>query len=68
MDIHENYLSVSTTSTSGGVYIFDISTPREPVQIEFKRGLGYVYKVKFYDGELYVASREQGVMRFGIRD
>ena len=68
VDIFENYLAVG--SRAGGLYLFDISTPYDPVLLQRLRlsDIGFVNMVKFcsFDGNLYVASREQGLVRFEI--
>ena len=64
IDINNNLLALS--SNSGGVYLYDISEGANPKLISRNRELGFVYQVKFYEDELYVASREYGVIRFKI--
>lgn len=62
-----NLLAVG--SGSGGVYLYDISTPANPILIDRLRysDIGYVNKVLFYDNELYVASRDSGILRYQIQ-
>ena len=64
IDISGNLLALS--SNSGGVYLYDITEGDNPKLITRNRNLGYVYQVKFFEDELYVASREYGVIRFQI--
>ncbi len=66
VDISGNYLALG--SETGGVYLFDISNPRNPVQKDRKtmNQVGYIFKVQFFNNDLYIASRDKGVMRFSV--
>jgi hypothetical protein len=67
IDIHNNHLAVA--SNTGGLYIYDISDILSPKLLERKlmSEIGYLYKVQFYQDDLYVASRDKGVIRYSFK-
>jgi len=65
LDICDDILALS--SNSGGIYLFNITNPSNPKLITRDANYGYVYKVRFYEKDLYVASREHGVIRFEVK-
>ena len=66
LDLSDRYLALGTSN--GGVYLFDISSPANPKLLDRLRfnQVGYLFKVKFYRNELFVASREFGIIRIRI--
>ncbi|MBN2016758.1 MAG: hypothetical protein JW794_01275 [Candidatus Cloacimonetes bacterium] len=65
LDVDGDFLILA--SGGGGVYLFDISNREHP---EFSdrwddSDIGYTYDVEFYDGEVFVSTRE-GVYRMSI--
>jgi hypothetical protein len=62
IDTYGNYLALA--SGSGGVYIYDISNPENPKQLErwTVGDISNANKVQFFDGKLYVATRDRGVL------
>jgi hypothetical protein len=66
LDVCGDLLAVGTRA--GGLYLFDISTPYNPTFIERITApeLRFVYKVKFFQNDLYVACRNAGVVRYRI--
>ena len=66
VDVEGNYLAVGFGG--GGIYLFSISNPATPQFID-KIGadeVGYIYKCVFSNGELFLASRDRGVIRLTI--
>jgi len=64
IDILDNNLVVGSNN-GGGVYIFDIADPTNPVELAHltREKIGTtINKVKFYAGKLYIASREKGII------
>jgi hypothetical protein len=64
LDVMGNLVAVS--SGVGGVYLFDVANPSEPVLLEHLTSCGYTNMVKFHNGKLLVAARDQGVLVYNI--
>ena len=66
LDISGNLLAIG--STTGGVMLLDISNPAVPQfrdRLSFSE-IGYLNKLKFSGNELYIASRDRGILRIKI--
>ena len=66
IDVEGNWLAVG--SGGGGVYLFNITDPADPVFVDrlSSTDVGYVRCVDLYDGHLYVASRDNGILDITI--
>ncbi|MBC8525862.1 MAG: hypothetical protein H8D22_03165 [Candidatus Cloacimonetes bacterium] len=66
VDAEGSYLAVSFGG--GGIYLFDISESDNPVYLDRKSSdeVGYIYKCVFSNGELFLASRDMGVIKLKI--
>jgi len=54
------------SSGGGGVYVFNVANPSNPVLEENITDCGYVNKVKYYQNRVLVASRDMGLLIYNI--
>jgi hypothetical protein len=65
VDVSGNKAAISTGS--GGVYLFDVSNPAQPVLLQHLSSCGYANTVRFMDDKLVVATRDQGILVYRIK-
>ncbi|MDY6915351.1 MAG: hypothetical protein SVM86_03415 [Candidatus Cloacimonadota bacterium] len=65
LDLYANFLAIG--SGGGGVYLYDISNLADVKLLDRieEREIGYVYRVQFFDGDLFAATQE-GVYKLSI--
>jgi len=64
IDISGNQMAIGSNN-GGGLYLFNIADPLNPVELAHltREKIGTtINKVKFYNGKLYIASREKGIV------
>jgi len=66
LDIYQNYLALVTST--GGIHLFDLSQPEQPKLLErLVKPNDFYYQVRFFNGELFVSSRSQGIVKYSLK-